>query len=132
MPSVLPDFSGMSGLFANFASGGGARRERDKACSVCGTTGREFLQSGFLGCDRCYGELSEILFPVIQKVQAGTRHSGKAPHLYGAKPRSDPANEYERLKHELESAVEAENFEEAMIIRDKIRALSDKKSDGKR
>lgn len=117
-------FSGFPGMLSDLAQRGGAPRG-DKACTVCGTSGRQFLESGFLGCDRCYTELAEVLLPVIQRMQNGARHKGKTPRLYGGKPR--PGEELERLKRELEKAVAAENFEEAMVLRDRIRVLRHEK-----
>ena len=123
VPKTAPPFplSGLSGLFANFSPAPDDTVRRKKSCSVCGTTTREFLESGYLGCDRCYQEFSEILVPVIQKVQSATRHKGKNPRLYGTKPR--PQDEYERLKRDLEHAVASESFEEATVIRDRMRVL---------
>ena len=134
-PAQSSGLSGLSGLFSNFAAAREIGR-RDKACPVCGTTGRAFLETGYLGCDRCYSELSEIVLALVKKVQAGTRHKGKQPRLYGQKLRTGSdassdecvaphsAAEYGRLRRELELAVAAENYEQAMVLRDKLRAMN--------
>ena len=119
---VMPGFKEGAGFFTGVVPGKGTAR-RNAVCSVCGTGVREFLQSGYLGCDRCYRELSEAVLPVTQKVQGSTRHKGKTPRLYGAKPRVDPGIEYEKLSRELEAAIAAERYEDAIGIRDKMRAL---------
>lgn len=112
--------STISDLFANFANYFGRPSKPQLACKTCGTTSKEFLETGFLGCADCYEYLEEDVAPVIQKVQSAKSHVGKVPLSL----RDDiSAVEYEELKHKLANAIEKEDFEEAMVIRDRMRKL---------
>ena len=113
---------GNAGLFPNFASMFIKPRREIKICSICGMTSADFLESGFLGCDGCYNEFADIVLPVIQKVQNGTSHKGKSPSG-NTGTQTPPEDEYECLKRNLDEAVRTENFEEASIIRDRIRII---------
>ena len=95
-------------------------------CSVCGTSADEFLETGFVGCPNCYKDLSAVIMPVVSKVQSNdTRHVGKSP--YGGGEEDDASIQYASLQRELQKAVEEERYEDASIIRDKMRALRGEK-----
>lgn len=53
-------------------------------CSKCGTSMDEYLQSGLLGCAKCYEVFKENLQPYIDRLQGDKKHMGKAPP-YGEK-----------------------------------------------
>ncbi len=94
----------------------------DLACSGCGTTFREFQSRGLLGCRECYDAFSPVLTPLIQKAHAGgTHHVGKVPAGVDQDVRRQTG--LLRLKRELAEAIEAENYELAASVRDKIRQL---------
>lgn len=89
-------------------------------CAACGLTTEEFRATGRLGCARCYEAFAEMLEPIIKKVQAGTAHRGLAPARLG------PLMEKQTvaaLRRQLDEAVAAERYEEAIALRDKIREL---------
>ena len=44
-------------------------------CAKCGTTAEEILQTGFVGCEKCY-ELPEIR-EAIFKLHGGKTHKGE-------------------------------------------------------
>lgn len=113
-------FSDLGELFSGFKSLFGLPTHRSVArCGVCGTTADEFLETGFVGCPNCYDELSSVIMPVVSKVQNDTRHIGKCPVGRG----KNSSAEYAELRRQLESAIEAERYEDASMIRDKMRSL---------
>lgn len=108
-------FEGFSGLFDEPRV---VRRE-EYVCPSCGTTGDDFLRSGFVGCSDCYKEFAPIMMPVIRRLQGDVSHTGKVP--MGVE--NSVSAEYDRLKKELEKALELEEYEQATIIRDRMRQL---------
>ncbi len=116
----------------------------EKACPLCGTTFAEFQNSGRLGCSDCYRTFAGRLGPMIKRIHGKSQHIGK--QKAGVKPKTanvdqemltgitagktDAAIEakyYEKLalQKQLEELIAAENFEEAVHVRDSIKALED-------
>ena len=115
------DFNGIGELFSGFKNLFGLPTHRNVArCGVCGTTADEFLETGFVGCPHCYEELSGVIMPVVSKVQSDMRHTGKSPN---GKKGNAAAEEYEELRRQLDLAIESERYEDASVIRDKMRTL---------
>lgn len=111
--------SGLSDFFSNLTGLFEEPEQEEAICSSCGTSAEEFLRSGFVGCSDCYRELSAVILPVIRKMQGDTSHVGKVPlSLAGS-----VSTEYERLKKELNEAIAVENYEQASIIRDRMRQI---------
>ena len=102
---------------------GASRRQTSetKQCSLCGITERSILETGKVGCARCYETFSDMLAPYIKRIHSNTNHNGKAPVTAG--PELKRKREIDTLKHQLDSAVEIEDFESAVIFRDKIKEL---------
>src|SRR5699024_716233 len=85
-------------------------------CQVCGMDYRQFKRTGKLGCSNCYKAFNNELYPVIKRIQGGSRHTGKIP--YGQKSRIRANQEIENLKNRLQECVTNEAFEEAAELRD--------------
>lgn len=45
-------------------------------CSFCGTSYKEVMQTGFVGCEKCYQELPDLRAAVAQ-LYNGKKHRGK-------------------------------------------------------
>lgn len=97
---------------------------KGKRCSNCGTTSTEFQKTGYVGCSKCYEEFSDVIEPVIRRVQGNIAHVGRVPT-----PVVKPTSEREKLLIELEQAVKVEDYKKAAIIRDKIKALEEGKNE---
>lgn len=104
-------------------------RPTQTSCPVCGLTESEFASQGLLGCGECYRHFGARLEPVLRRIHGATRHVGKAPRVAmpAARRRAAEADEIARLKAELEEAVAREEFERAAELRDRIRALEQKR-----
>jgi len=92
-------------------------------CSQCGQSFGDFKKSGKLGCDKCYTQFRDRLLPLLKRVQGNTRHSGKLPKRIGDGLRT--RRELERLQEELERAVKAEEYEKAVVLRDRIKSIKE-------
>jgi protein arginine kinase activator len=111
----------LSGLVEYINQSPNSIRNTEATCPHCGTTYSEFKQVGLLGCGDCYKSFSQIVMPVIKRVQGNVEHVGKIPVKAGKE-----IMEKRRmlgLKEELQKAVLAEEYERAAELRDRIREL---------
>lgn len=97
---------------------------QETKCDVCGLTYSKFKTTGKFGCSNCYKIFGDKLNPLFKKLHGNIIHTGKLPNKAGSKIRL--VREIEKLKQELNSAVNSEEYEKAAEIRDRIRALNAK------
>ena len=90
-----------------------------KVCPVCGTTESEVSRTGQVGCPECYGTFASLLDPYIRRIHGSDTHKGAAP---GGKIEVKES-EIDRLKDELSKAVQAQEYERAAVLRDKIKEI---------
>ena len=116
---------------ADLLLGLGASQELDTAsggtdlrCPKCGFTQADFKKAGRLGCADCYTTFAEGLEGLLKTMHKGTRHIGKAP--LALQHSKDMAERMKGLQKKLAKAVEDENFEQAVLLRDEIKQLSNK------
>ena len=91
-------------------------------CSFCSSTFRDFRTTGRLGCAHCYEAFESSLRDLLRRVHGNSRHIGRryvAP-LPSELPHVSSATE---LRDRLKRAIEAEQFELAADIRDKLRGI---------
>ena len=91
------------------------------ACSFCGSTFEDFVHSARAGCANCYHEFYSQLLPSIQRIHGKTKHVGKIPASASKSLRLN--RELENLKQQLKAAVDAQEYEKAATLRDKIRDI---------
>jgi protein arginine kinase activator len=111
-------------LLTNFVMAhSGMQKEQGLACTNCGITWAEFRQNGLLGCEQDYTGFEKDLSPLIQRAHEGaTHHQGKVPTRRGST--GVPAKrgaDLNRLRKELQRAIEIEDYEKAAKLRDQIR-----------
>jgi len=95
-------------------------------CASCGSTLRDFRDSGRLGCDRCYESFDTHLRDLLRRLHGSSQHVGEryeVPGEGGVLGAHDPRSRLLDLKAQLRRAVEGENFELAAELRDQIRVL---------
>jgi len=91
-------------------------------CPQCGVSWSEFRKRGSLGCPNDYQVFSEPLAKLIEKAQGGaTEHTGRKPRKTASGP--DDQEKLLKFRHELQQAVDAEDYEMAARLRDEIRKL---------
>ena len=116
----------LSGFVASVGQGAAAVLPPDAnagSCEFCGATLQDFRDTGRLGCAHCYATFEQHLRELLRRIHGAPHHTGK---LYlPATPTSpeDPARHIEILREQLRRAVDAENFEAAAELRDRIKAL---------
>jgi protein arginine kinase activator len=93
------------------------------ACPSCGATLQDFRDTGRLGCAECYQAFESHLRELLRRIHGASHHVGKlyldaAPVSAGDEPKL-----VAELQERLQRAVEAENFELAADLRDRIRGL---------
>lgn len=97
----------------------------DPACPACGLTRNEWRKNARMGCPACYQAFGRELGSLIFQDQRASQHVGKTPQKYrrGA--------EKARLERELQAAVEAQDFEKAIELRNSLAALAGGKPSSK-
>lgn len=105
-------------------------------CTYCGTTLNDIINTGRVGCSHCYDRFERRLAPSIERLHGKTKHIGKTIH-YTEEPEAEAAETAEpkteasqpetreSLKAEMKKAIQEQRFEDAAVIRDKIKALDE-------
>ncbi len=90
-----------------------------EACPACGQKYAQFRAQGRLGCPAEYEVFRSALEPLLERIHRHLRHVGKVPRRYrqGLQER-----ERAELRTLLDAAVREERYEEAVALRDRIRA----------
>lgn len=102
-------------------------------CSRCGLPYEDFRKFGRLGCHECYASFKDHLSGLLRKIHGSNKYLGKLPipmkgqeareTATAASPVLEGMEVLGDLRHQLQLAIEAEDFERAAMIRDKIRSL---------
>ena len=94
-------------------------------CKKCSMSFEDFQKIGRFGCGDCYIAFRKNLIPLLKRIHGSTRHAGKTLSEAG-RPDGRERSEIQELRRRLHEAVDAEEFEEAAKLRDKIRELEKK------
>ncbi len=101
-------------------------------CKSCGMSFVDYSRESKLGCPDCYRYLGESLKSVIAGYHGAVKHTGKHPNnpvgitsitYEKTVVAANPKKSMEELKNLLNRAVADERYEEAALLRDKIREL---------
>ncbi len=90
-------------------------------CGKCGMTIEEFNKTGMLGCTNCYEAFGDSIQTMLKRIHGNVKHHGKIPAKISG--RIKEANNLRLLKEELQKCISREDYEQAAVIRDKIRVL---------
>lgn len=105
-------------------------------CPSCNLSYDDFKKIGKLGCSNCYNSFARYLTPLLKRIHGSSIHTGKSPRDVASPPRAGivkksevkiPKSDLQDLKARLLEVIKLENFEEAAILRDKIKAWEEKK-----
>ncbi len=72
---------------------------KNQFCHNCGTTLKDFVASGFFGCENCYKEFEKVALSAIKSTRISDENLGKIP------PRFAKKQEIEELEHLLDMAM---------------------------
>ncbi|KAA3635978.1 MAG: hypothetical protein DWP97_03700 [Calditrichaeota bacterium] len=125
MPFPLAEI--LSGLDANLPKSKEMSAEETVTCPTCGLSFKEFTQQGRFGCGECYSTFRNRLEMIMRKIHGASMHRGKNPTFTSSADESENTHtsvkEEERLKEELQKAIDSEDFERAAELRDKLKTL---------
>ena len=94
-------------------------------CPSCGFTQADFKKTGRLGCPVCYDTFAEGLSGLLKAMHRRTMHTGKVPARL--KRSIELGARRRQLQRDLDKAVADENYEDAALLRDKLRELEQTK-----
>lgn len=102
-------------------------------CGYCNSSLNDIASSGKMGCAHCYDKFYAQLYPSLERMHGNVHHIGKHVRYTEEKEADEPSSqpqeaenarsEVERLKAELKEAIKTQNFEQAAVLRDKIKEL---------
>lgn len=90
-------------------------------CPSCGFSQADFKKSGRLGCAECYTTFAQGMEGLLKTMHKGTKHIGKVPKTF--KQTRDVTERLKQLQKKLEKAISVEDFEQAAVLRDEIKAM---------
>lgn len=130
-------FFSLSNLFGSFL--GSSLPETVTRCPVCGASFHDISQTGKVGCSECYNLFYDQLLPSIQRLHGSPCHTGKNPtgHAMQVMPDagltvseqkgpSEREQQIAQYQKEMQDAIAKQDFEQAAVLRDKIRGLQQK------
>lgn len=95
-------------------------------CDLCHSSFTDFQRQGKFGCANCYESFKPKLDSIFRRVHSGNmKHYGKIPKRKGGKLHAK--KELAMYRDYLKQLIDEENFEEAAIIRDRIREIEEQK-----
>jgi protein arginine kinase activator len=123
----MEEHFGLSDLLAGLADLGAHVEPEAMAmikCSSCGFTYQDFKKVGRFGCSECYETFKKQLDPLLKRIHGSNRHVGKVPLTADRTVKETTVQQsIKELKVQLEKAVQAEEFEKAAKLRDRLREL---------
>lgn len=108
-------------MLASFlGENGGMTHEQVTKCPVCSSQFSQIAKSGKVGCAECYNTFGSQLMPYLKRVHGSVKHIGKVPNNapLAVVPKVD---DLENLKMQLSRAISEERYEDAAVLRDKIK-----------
>lgn len=116
--SILNDFISIPSVHTAVKSG--------HACPECATSYEEFKRTGLLGCANCYKEFASVVEASLARIQPSTTHKGALSGETGEKINKE--NELITLKNDLKKAIIDERYEDAAVLRDKIKKMEEREN----
>lgn len=103
-----------------------------KRCPKCNSSLSDITSLGKVGCAECYSVFENSLSPLITKIHGTNHHCGKLSP--SGSTNEEKGNNFKTLEEEiaelkvkLNEAVESQEYEQAAVIRDKIKEMEEGK-----
>lgn len=93
----------------------------DRICPGCGISFGEISATGTVGCGLCYESFRAHLAPLLRTLHGDTGHIGLTSRAH--RERSERMARAAKLREQLKAAVQREAYEEAVRLRDELKAL---------
>lgn len=90
-------------------------------CSQCGFSFQDLKKVGRFGCSDCYKVFGDEIMEMLSTMHRGVEHKGRVPE--GMFEMLKKQENIEQAENELQQAIEAEDYERAGALRDKIKEL---------
>ena len=123
--NICSSCASQESIFDNFGSilsFGTRQSTQNTMCPVCNMTLSEFSRKGRAGCGECYNTFRSHASAMLRKIHGTSKHTADATLPKAEEPKKEVAKSpLEKLKEELAKAIAEENFEQAAVLRDKIR-----------
>lgn len=111
----------------------------DLCCGNCGTTLEEIKRGHFLGCEECYNIFGDILISELlaaNKLPSRLVNVKKSVPIHIGRTPGEPftinvASRLLALNEALSETLRREDYEQAALLRDQIRDLTEKEKSGK-
>jgi protein arginine kinase activator len=94
---------------------------QQRACPACGALLSRIMDSGKVGCSRCYSAFGEQVESILEGLQRSLQHRGK--RCYHEDNRERLRSDLQNKRSLLRSVLKAERYEEAAQLRDEIQSL---------
>lgn len=108
-------------------AGSGVLPTSEESCANCGATIADFKQTGRLGCAECWVTFEQPLRDLVRRLHGSSRHTGRraaSVTTSGISQSHRPEGPtVVEIRAQLKLAVEAENFEMAAELRDRLKGL---------
>ncbi len=120
----------MFGLLSSFLKSTVEPTAKKITCECCGCSFGDISKTGKVGCGNCYKTFIKQLEPALVRLHGRTNHLGKRnANMNNAESKintekNDDLGEVEKLKRELKTAIEKEEYEKAAVLRDEIKKIS--------
>ena len=119
-----PSIAGAIAQHFQIGQAGAAMAALDETtCPVCRLTFYQFRQAGRLGCPHDYHAFAAQLEPLLISIHGESVHTGKRPRRQSRS--TDALTRVIELRRELDRAVEREDYERALELRNAMRRLTD-------
>lgn len=91
-----------------------------KKCPNCEAEFSHFEKTGRVSCAYCYEAFADKFDEILMQMHGSNRHCGKTPKVLEKKI---PKNLIKNLNEQLGEAIAQERYEDAAVLRDKIKEL---------
>ena len=112
--------------FGSLLSFGTRASQPNTVCPVCRMTLAEFSRKGRMGCGECYNTFRPQASAMLRKIHGTSKHVASAEVKAQTTEEKKPVNPIDELKAQIAKAIAEENFEQAAVLRDKIREMEKK------
>ena len=90
-------------------------------CLGCHRTFIQIQEAGRMGCSKCYDKFQPQMELLLRRIHGDVNHVGKVPERSGTAIKNRKL--VAELKRKLQELVSKEEFEQAAVIRDRIKEL---------
>ena len=94
-------------------------RDAKLICGNCGMSYADFKRQSRLGCAECYVSFHDELVPLVRRIHGAVQHVGRTAS--GGRKQAQVKMNVQKLREELASAIQAEDYEKAAALRDRLK-----------